>query len=82
MVNDQVMNTEQLTRLALFEIGQHLLLGDVPTDLADLLTEQQLLRVTAIRSQIAQQFLDQAKLDLDCSDWGNVLKVVQLDEAK
>lgn len=65
---------ETLNSLSLFEIGMNLLLGDIPTDLAELLTNEQQEQLTQIRNQIGVTFVEKSGLKGFEGDWAKFIE--------
>ena len=58
-------NDKNLEALALWEIGVNLILGDIPSDLSDLLTPEEINKITGIRNRVGHEFLARSGLGED-----------------
>jgi hypothetical protein len=72
------MNDEQIKKLAYYEAGINLLIGDIPSDLADLLDQETIKKIDEIRQQIALNLIGRTKLPI-INEWQNVIDTIKND---
>ena len=73
-----MLSKDGLKALSLYEIGQNLLLGDIPEDLRDLLTEEEALYLTQLRNELGHTLIAKSGLnDTNCSFDSILLKLRQ-----
>lgn len=70
------MKKKSLEALALYEIGLNLIIGDIPTDLADLLTESESKSITEMRAKIGQEFIKKSGLESSSVDWNEIVNLL------
>lgn len=70
------MNDALIRALVLLEIGQNLLIGDIPSDLEDLLSKEEHDKMTLMRSEIGKQFIEKSGLS-DKTDWATLLENIR-----
>ena len=58
-----MLSKDDLNALSLYEVGQNLLLGDIPDDLRDLLSEEEALYLTQLRNELGSSLLKKSGLD-------------------
>lgn len=75
------MDQKLLKAIALLDIGQNLVIGDIHVDLIDTLTQEEFEAVTNFRKQIGQHFIEQSGLPNNI-EWNDLISTIRLKQAE
>lgn len=72
-----MLSKDDLNALSLYEVGQNLLLGDIPDDLRDLLSEEEALYLTQLRNELGSSLLKKSGLDNANGSFERVMAILR-----